>query len=363
VSEPTGEAAFDALADELYGLRPDQFAAARDEQVKQARAAGQAGLARELGRLRRPTQSAWLINLLWRDQHEVLEQLFELASELGEAYAEASREELQRVTAQQRQLEVALMRRARELGQQAGVAISADTEREAQETLTAALAQPAVADQVRHGRLTKPVSYAGFGAPTTGAAAAPPSPPSAGAAAAATERAEPVPIDRHVARRRGGAAEPAEADHKSEAREARRAEAERQEAKRQEAERQEAERRAEAERQEAERREAERRAKLVRQRQAEQRLASARAEADSAAAALAERRQAGDDAEQQRQSLRDRLAELQAEMRDVEQQLSRSDQAVLDTAMRRLEAEHAADVARDAVARAEQDLADLTAAG
>ena len=66
------------------------------------------------------------------------------------------------------------------------------------------------------------------------------------------------------------------------------------------------------------------------------------------------------DAEQQRQTLRDRLAELQAEMRDVEQQLSRADQAVLDTAMRRLEAEHAADLSRDAVARAEQDLAALT---
>ncbi len=360
MSEPSDDAAFDAIADELYGLRPDQFAAARDEQVKQARAAGQVALARELGRLRRPTQSAWLINLLWRDQHEVLEQLFELASELGEAYAGASREELQRVTAQQRQLEVALMRRARELGQQAGVAISADTEREAQETLTAALAQPAVADEVRRGRLTKPISYAGFGTPGVPGAAA--QPPSQGAPSTmeAPSGAEPVPIDRVAGRRRGGATDqPAEAEPG--AGEAQRARAER-EAKQRDAERQEAERRAEAERQEAERREAERRARLERQRQAEQRLASARVEADSAAAALAERRQAGDDAEQQRQSLRDRLAELQAQLRDVEQQLSRADQTVLDSAMRRLEAEHAADLARDAVARAEQDLAALTSA-
>jgi len=388
------EATFDAVADELYGLRPDEFAAARDEQVKRARAAGQAALARELSKLRRPTQSAWLINLLWRDQREVLEQLFELASELSAAYAEASREELQRVTAQQRQLEVALMRRARELGQQAGVSVSADTEREAQETLTAALAQPAAADELRSGRLTRPIPYAGFGAPTgqPGAAsgrgaersaaetASGParSVPAAGAAPAGTvgsgepgADAEPVSFERLAARRRPSATEtdtedaaegaggsrpappprgraaPAEAE--------RRHQAERQEAERREAERQEVERR------EAERREAERRARVERQRQAEQRLAEARADADAATTALAERRAAGDAAEHERQSLRQRLAQLQAELRDVEQALSRADQGVLDAAMRRLEAEHAADLARDAVARAEQELAALTA--
>jgi hypothetical protein len=353
------DAAFDAIADELYGLRPDQFAAARDEQVKTARAAGQAGLARELSRLRRPTQSAWLINLLWRDQHEVLEQLFELASELNAAYAEASREELQRVTGQQRQLEVALMRRARELGQQAGVSVSADTEREAQETLTAALASPPAAAELRTGRLTKPIPYAGFGAPTPSAAAAQLTSPAASPAdgttavqsaeAAGAGGAEPVPIERLAARRRTPAAEA-----KTEDRAAERAAAER----RREAERREAER-LEAERREIQRQEAERRARAERQRQAEQRLATARADADAAASALADRREAGDAAERERQSLRGRLAQLQAEMRDVEQALTHADQAILDAAMRRLEAEHTADLARDGLARAEHELAAL----
>ncbi len=81
------------------------------------------------------------------------------------------------------------------------------------------------------------------------------------------------------------------------------------------------------------------------------------------ATALADRRQAGDAAEHERQALRERLAQLQGELRDVEQALTRADQAVLDAAVRRLEAEHAADLARDALARAEQDLAALTASG
>ena len=60
----------DAIADELYTLRPDGFAAARDDAVKQARAAGHADLARDLGKLRRPTQSAWIVNLLVRERSE-----------------------------------------------------------------------------------------------------------------------------------------------------------------------------------------------------------------------------------------------------------------------------------------------------
>ncbi|HEV7662220.1 MAG TPA: hypothetical protein VGQ62_01700 [Chloroflexota bacterium] len=162
----------DALADELYARRPDEFAAARDEQVKDARARGQQVLARELGKLRRPTQSAWLINLLWRDQRDVLEQLFQVAQGLSQAQAQASGPELHRLTAQRRELESALVRRSRALAEEAGVSVSPAMEREAQETLSAALARPEVMDEIRTGRLVKPAAYAGFGTlPAAGAAA------------------------------------------------------------------------------------------------------------------------------------------------------------------------------------------------
>jgi hypothetical protein len=154
---------FDALADELYALRPDAFAAARDEHVRKARAEGRQALARELGRLRKPTQSAWLINLLWRDQREVMEQLFELALDLSRAQAEAAGPELRALTTQRRELEAALLRRANALAEQAGVRINESVAREAQETLAAALASPELAEEVRTGRLVKPASYAGFG--------------------------------------------------------------------------------------------------------------------------------------------------------------------------------------------------------
>jgi len=54
------------VADELYALAPAAFTAARDEQASQARASGDADLAGAIKKLRRPTVSAWLVNLLAR---------------------------------------------------------------------------------------------------------------------------------------------------------------------------------------------------------------------------------------------------------------------------------------------------------
>src|SRR5690242_7522823 len=117
------QAELDTVADDLYGRAPDEFTAARDEHVKKARAAGNAPLAREIAKLRRPTQSAWLINLLWRDQREVMEQFFEVADALRQAQAAAQGAELRELTNQRRQLENAMVRQARALAAQAGVDI------------------------------------------------------------------------------------------------------------------------------------------------------------------------------------------------------------------------------------------------
>jgi DNA repair exonuclease SbcCD ATPase subunit len=163
VAEADTQHELEAIADELYALRPDDFAAARDARIRAARADGKPTLARELAKLRRPTLSAWLINMLWRDQHDVMEQLFELSHELSRAQAEAAGSALRELTAQRRQIEQALMQRAAALARQAGATVTDGVAREAQETLTAALAQPEVADEVRGGRLVKPAAYSGFG--------------------------------------------------------------------------------------------------------------------------------------------------------------------------------------------------------
>jgi hypothetical protein len=92
-----------------------------------------------------------------------MEQLFALSDDLSHAQASAAGPDLQRLTSLRHELEGTLVRRARSLGEQSG-AVSAAMEREVNETLVAALADPAVAAQIRTGRLLKAATYAGFGA-------------------------------------------------------------------------------------------------------------------------------------------------------------------------------------------------------
>ena len=175
MTESNDDPDLDEISAELYALKPDEFIAARDEHVRQARADGRAPLAKAVAGLRRPNQSAWLINQLARDQRDAVEELFSLGESLRAAHARADGGELQKISSERRKAEAALIRRARALGSQAGVDVTADMARETEETLAAALASPDIAEEVLSGRLTKPVSYSGFGTVLT-SVPAPPTP-------------------------------------------------------------------------------------------------------------------------------------------------------------------------------------------
>ncbi len=307
----------DELAGELYAMRPDAFAAARDEQVRKARAEGRQPLARKLSGLRRPTQSAWLINLLWRDQPQVMQQFLQLADELSQAQAQASGPDLHRLTAQRREVEAALIRRARTLAENAGVNVSPTMEREAQETLSAALARPEVAAAVGSGRLVKPASYAGFGPGfATGSPAAT---DASGQLLKTTDTQSPrQPFESTDTRAQRPA--PSRPPQKKD-RDVRAAQRVR-------------ERREEAER----------------------RVAEARALADAAAAALDDQVRAAAAAEQHHQNLREQLEQLEVQVRDLKQQVAAAEQAAAATARRGEQAEKAHEAAVRTLDRAAQQV-------
>ncbi|MGR6975060.1 hypothetical protein ACU639_36705 [Streptomyces cynarae] len=135
----------DAVADELYGLSPGEFTAARDERAKSARAAGDRTLADQIRRLRRPTQAAWASNLLVREQPEEVQRLLQLGEALRQAHKDLDGQQLRELSAQQHQLTFALARQAGELTAQAGQRISDATRQEVQDTLHAVLADPEAA--------------------------------------------------------------------------------------------------------------------------------------------------------------------------------------------------------------------------
>ncbi len=312
--EATAEDArtLDNIAGELYGLQPDAFAAARDEQVRTARADGRPSLARELSRLRRPTQSAWLINLLWRDQREVVQQFLQLGGELSRAQAESSGPDLHRLTALRRELEAALIRTARGLAHEAGANVSASMEREAQETLSAALARPEVADEVRTGRLVKPASYAGFGTLILSGSSA----PARQDAPDAGEHGRPAPSRL-----------PTSGDR--EARAAQRA---------------------------RERRE-----------EAERGVQEARAALKSAADVLADEGRTADAAQQQYKTLRHQVEQLEAQLRELQdklrqlqQEAAAAEHASIAAARRREQAEKTHETALRTLERAQQELKEST---
>jgi hypothetical protein len=151
------------VADELYALAPAAFRTARDERAGQARAAGDADLADEIRMLRRPTVSAWVVNLLVREAPGQVGELLELGESLREAQQALAGDRLRDLSAQRRRLVTAMSQEAKRLAAQAGQSLSAQVEREVQDTIEAALADPGIADAVRSGRLTKALSYAGLG--------------------------------------------------------------------------------------------------------------------------------------------------------------------------------------------------------
>ncbi|MER7616708.1 hypothetical protein, partial [Nonomuraea wenchangensis] len=76
----------DEVADRLYGLSPPEFTAARTAEARAARDAGDAGLAREIARLRKPTVSAAAVNRAARAHPGEVAELLEVGERLRAAW-------------------------------------------------------------------------------------------------------------------------------------------------------------------------------------------------------------------------------------------------------------------------------------
>lgn len=175
----------ESAAEELYALPPGEFTAARDGMVKEARAAGEKDVATAVGRLRKPSTAAWVVNLLARYSPEELDGLLALGDALREAQAGLAGDELRALGRQRQQVVAALSRRGRALAAEAGQKVSGSVDDEVQATLSAALAEPDAAAHVRAGRLTTALAYQGLGLPT-GASSPPASGPASQAPAKKT---------------------------------------------------------------------------------------------------------------------------------------------------------------------------------
>ncbi len=151
------------VADELYGLVPAEFTAARDEHARQARSAGQREMAAEIKKLARPTASAWLVNQLVREAPDQMGRFFDIGRSLQDAQRELAGDRMRELSAQRRQIIAELLPAASRLAAKARQPVSAAALNEVRATLEAALADPAAGTAVKSGRLTRALAYAGLG--------------------------------------------------------------------------------------------------------------------------------------------------------------------------------------------------------
>jgi hypothetical protein len=161
------------VADELYGLRPEEFTGARTAAEKEARAAGNRELAAAVKALRRPAVAAWAVNLLGRHRSELLTQVVSLGDSLRQAQAQLQGDELRELTRQRRRLVAAVTAEAREVAESQGQRLGEAAVRQVEETLQAAMADPTAAEAVLSGFLAQPLSSTGVESLTAEALAVP----------------------------------------------------------------------------------------------------------------------------------------------------------------------------------------------
>ena len=153
--------------DELFGLAPEEFVAARDELARRLKREGDAEAAARVKALRRPPLSAWAVNRLAREQGPALAPLLAAGERLRAATQAAlageGADELRAASKAEHEAVAALVEAATGLLREAGHPATDATRDRVAATLHAAAASPEAAELVRHGRLTADLDPSGFG--------------------------------------------------------------------------------------------------------------------------------------------------------------------------------------------------------
>jgi hypothetical protein len=153
----------ESATDDLYGVIPSEFTAARNAKVAEARKAGLGDVATALKKLRKPSAGAWLANLLVRERSSEIEGLIQLGDGLREPGSTQGGDEIRKVSKQRVDAASKLIRQAKSRAAQLGHPTSASAVEELETTLDAAFADPEAAATLRQGRLTVGLRYSGLG--------------------------------------------------------------------------------------------------------------------------------------------------------------------------------------------------------
>ena len=149
------------VARELYGLRPQDFTAARNTTAQELKSS-EAALAKQIAALKKPSPAAWVVNLLARENTDDLTALLDLGEQMRTAQEQLDRDGLRRLGGERRTAVTALAQagaaRAAGLGHPPTPAVLGEVE----QTLLAGTSDPAAAGAVASGLLVKALRAGGF---------------------------------------------------------------------------------------------------------------------------------------------------------------------------------------------------------
>ncbi len=150
------------VADELYGLPPEEFTAARNTRAKAAKDDGDRELAAAVTALRKPTAGAWLLNQLVRQHRGEVDAVLELGIRLRAAQGTLGAADLRALDEQRRQLTRAVARQAVAIAVSAGRKVSTQVAADVEETLRSAMVDPDAGAALATGLLTDTFSSNGL---------------------------------------------------------------------------------------------------------------------------------------------------------------------------------------------------------
>lgn len=151
----------DVLAD-LYLQTPGEFVAVRAARARTVKDDGDAELARQIARLPKPSVGAWLANLLAARRTNEIDNLVDLGALIRDAEKNLDAAEMRQLGKQRLQLIRALAQQGKQLASDAGQKVSPAAMLDLEQTLHAAMADPAAADAVRSGRLLRALTSNGI---------------------------------------------------------------------------------------------------------------------------------------------------------------------------------------------------------
>lgn len=147
----------------VYAVSPEHFMATRSALVTQAKASGNAAVAKDISRLRRPSVAAWAINNLVRTRPDVVANLIGIGVRMRSAQAALDGPALTALRAPRNAAMSDFTTAALVQAAAQGRFLVATVQDQIEATAVASLADEVAADAVASGALIKALSYSGFG--------------------------------------------------------------------------------------------------------------------------------------------------------------------------------------------------------